>query len=391
MNHKCTQWYRVIVMGAFHEVNLFPRMIRAVFLVLNFLTFWFLVLFYHCLLSSIAVMECWSRCSSYESAIKADELFKDLKQVHESMENHSSGFLQESARVQPSAYTYTTLIKAWSRAAATSNSIAPRRAEEILDELLAISVPKQQQSHPSNPNFLVIPNAVPFTAVLQCWAQSKHVPDKATKALELLKRMKSLAASMNNPSLLPTLATYNTAIDVCGRCGDVIANIQSPSSSKNQLAALQIAIAILRAIEVEGQRKDANNSTTLSFQPNAATYGKLLRAVGSLLPSGAERNKVATAVFKKAIAAGQVDMSVVRNLQKAADVEVIREFFPESGITVQNGHASNERDKIESRILQRNQGVALNTRQNSSNKGGKQFVNPESIPPAWSKNVGRIQ
>jgi hypothetical protein len=348
-------------------------------------------------------MECWSRCSTYESAMKADKLFAELKELYEKSEHNLPGGQSEGARVQPSAYTYTTLIKAWSRAAATSGSVAPQRAEAILEELLTVSLQnpekqqqqqQQQQNYHSNANFLVIPNAVPFTAVLQCWAQSKDVPNKATKALELLKRMKSLAVSTNNPALLPTLATYNAAIDVCATTQAASSSMSLEMSAKLQLASLKIAIAILKAIEVEGQKHNLTNELPM-IQPNSVTYGKLLRAIGSLLPPGAERNQIAKAIFQKAITAGQVDMSVIRNLQKAADISILHELLPTTGSnTLPNSSATsttnneNERDKIESRILQRNKGVALNTRRNTSSKGGgKQFINPDSIPNEWSKNV----
>jgi hypothetical protein len=109
--------------------------------------------------------------------------------------------------------------------------------------------------------------------------------------------------------------------------------------TKQQTEALKIAFAILKSIQMEPE-----------MEPNQITYSTVLKATAFLLPAGDERNKVASALFEKARAAGMIDIVMIKNMRKAVDSNVMRELLAE--MTDPKGH-----------------------------------INDEQIPPAWSKNV----
>lgn len=86
------------------------------------------------------------------------------------------------------------------------------------------------------------------------------------------------------------------------------------------------------------------------MEPNHVTFATVLKATAFLLPGGEERNKVASALFEKARAAGMVDLTMIMNMRKAVDNNVMQELFQD---------------------LQ-------------DSKGHLDYSN---IPPAWSRNV----
>jgi hypothetical protein len=351
-------------------------------------------------------------CGSDVAARRADALFHDLKRIHKerSEQNHP-----KTSLFQASTYTYITLMRAWSRASgATMTGTGRRRVEELLEEFLLHGDDSYLgQQHYRNLNFLHHMDAgfirnTAFIAVLQSWANSRDfVPNQSMMVVELLKRMKTLATAAGDPSLNPSLKTYNTAIDVCGRChymgkGPIGTdkgkdNEDSPSSlasiTKQKLAALQIAFAILRAIDADNEKlkKQLNTSTTI-IQPNYETYAKLLKVVEALLPPGEERNKVAKAVFNKAIAAGQVDLSVVRTMQKAADVSLLQEYFapssPSSSTTRKQLDDTNRQQQIQSFVVQRKDDDSKHNIQSANSLKGNYPCNViQDIPMEWRKNV----
>jgi Ca2+-binding EF-hand superfamily protein len=109
--------------------------------------------------------------------------------------------------------------------------------------------------------------------------------------------------------------------------------------TKQQTEALKIAFAILKSIEREPE-----------MEPNEITYSTLLKATAFLLPAGDERNKVASALFEKARAAGMIDVPMIQNMRKAVDSNIMRNFLAE--MTDPQGH-----------------------------------INYEQIPQAWSRNL----
>jgi hypothetical protein len=223
----------------------------------------------------------------------------------------------------PSLYTYVTIIKAWSK---TYHPNAPYRTEELLKEYLLSSEPQQlplsaiDSSGKSSRNGIKNKNSASlFTAVIQCWARSQD-STKAIHVLQLLQQMRSM-----EPSITPTIATYNTAIDACAK---------TRGTTEQQTAALKIAFAIFKTMEVSS-----------SVFPNHVTYATLFKAISSLLPSDTdERNTISKMVFEKAVKAAQVDQFVIKNLQKSCDASTLQSLLSDTIMNKSNGHI--DYDKI---------------------------------------------
>jgi hypothetical protein len=224
--------------------------------------------------------------------------------------------LKQHPELEPTPYSYTTLISAWSR---TPVPQAPQEAEALLNELLekywttstsTTSTSNNEINGDKNDVINLTPNHRPFTATLHTLARSRQ-GNKAVKGLELLQRMKQVArggdsSSSNNKNWLfpPSRAAYHAALDCCCRTSD----------HRYQDAAMRIAFAIFKDM----------NGTTSPVTPNSVTFNKLLRCISELWPASEERNRVAGVVFQKAKAAGQVDPSVLLALQKSVDAELLQ-------------------------------------------------------------------
>ena len=229
-------------------------------------------------LTYTSVMDVYSKCGSYDTTQEAEKLLHELKKNFKE---------SRDPKVRPNFRTYTTLIAAWSR---TRSDEAPGRVEDLLQEMS--SFPTTQ------------PNTRTYTSAIQCWAKSRD-PSKARRALKILREMKDEYEKTGNEDIRPGILTYNAAIHACSRV---------QGSLEQQTEAIKIAFAVLKAAEAEDDR---------SCQPNQMTFSTLLRAVGFLLPPGKERNKVACALFQKAKKGGLVDFSVLMNLRKSVDAEVM--------------------------------------------------------------------
>lgn len=229
-----------------------------------------------------SVMDVHSRCATYRTTKIAGELLNELKELFEKTGNY---------RHKPNFRTYTTLVTAWSR---TKSDESPQRVELIMKEMKRAGE---------------MPNTRTYTAAVQCWARARD-PQKAKRVLKLLMEMREEYQKSGSEHVRPTTLTYNAAIDACARC---------QGSPEQKTESIKIAFAILKTIEMD----DDN-------QPNAGTYSTLIRALNFLMPSGAERNKVAKAVFEKAKKAGLVEQLTLKNLRLAVDSESFRTALEEN-------------------------------------------------------------
>jgi hypothetical protein len=220
-----------------------------------------------------SVMDVHSRCATYRTTRKAGDLLAEVQRLYDETGNQ---------RHKPNFRTYTALITAWSR---TRSDESPTRVEGIMKEMRRCGER---------------PNARTYTSAVQCWARSRD-PLKAKRVLKLLMQMRDEYKSSGSEHVRPSTLTYNTAIDACARC---------QGSSEQKTESMKIAFAILKTIEMDE-----------GVEPDGATYSTLIRALNFLMPSGEERNKVATAVFEKAKKAGLVELLTVKNLRMVLDAK----------------------------------------------------------------------
>lgn len=232
-----------------------------------------------------SVMDAYSKVGSWEAIQAAEALMKEIK------ENDNG--------IEPNHRTYTALITAWSK----TKTPKPLRCEELLEEM-----------HASDSSGNMKPNNRAYTCTIQAWAKSRD-SSKPQRALRLLKKMKQLAQE-GDVSMKPNLLSYNAAIDACARCG---------GDTHEQTEALKIAFAMLKSLQMDHD-----------LQPNQTTYATTLKATAYLLPPGSERNKVASALFEKARAAGMIDLNMIQNMRKAVDNSVMQSLLVE--MTDNRGH-----------------------------------------------------
>lgn len=276
------------------------------------------------------VMDALAQCQTLSATEQAEQLFTELQDRYRATKDD---------RYRPAVKTYTTLIHAWSK---TPVPQAPERATAWLQQALN-DYEQCVQAQDKNQQ-LVQPNARLFTVTMQAWARSKSV-QKAARAYQLLQQMKQLVASSKADgvydSVAPNLLTYKTVLEACSYT-------PPEATAEQQTAALKIAFAVFHSLQ-----RDPN--IMAQGGANHVIYTALLRCVAYLMTPGTdERHAVAKAVFEKAVAAGQVDESVLRALQLAVNVTVYQELLTP---------------------LHNEQGVVDLKRRN--------------VPAAWKKNVRR--
>jgi pentatricopeptide repeat protein len=107
----------------------------------------------------------------------------------------------------PDAISFTTVINAWSRIQNQHN--APDRAERLffLQQEFAIRTGLESLK----------PTVTTVSAVLQCWARSKH-PHAATRVDAILQQMREMSAT-GHAKLQPNVITYNTCMGVWAKSG----------------------------------------------------------------------------------------------------------------------------------------------------------------------------
>ena len=218
--------------------------------------------------------------------------------------------------LQPTIYTYTSLITAWSRVT-DRDPQAVERVAEVLNDLFEDDA--------------VELNSRPFTAAMRGYARSCYPlaeePNKAVAVLKLVQRVREDAKG--NRFLRLNRMFYNAAIDCCAKV--FTSHELQTSLTKNgstieiEASALKIAFALYKTMSVD------------KITPDSDTYAKLLLCTSNLLPRGAERTQVAESVFLKAKNAGSVDKNVLFALQNAVECEYWQRFIVAENLLNERG------------------------------------------------------
>lgn len=283
---------------------------------------------------------------------------------------------------QPNIRTYSSVIDAWSR---STLPLAARRAQAILDEMEKLWKETGDTS--------IQPNTVTYCSVINAHARSRDMTNKASAALQVLKRMQNVYESGINYNAKPTIVAYNSVLNACattygtvrrnnynnrqynnnnnnnsyepGIGGDYTSyessrsgsaasfdgggggggEHSSSSSSSNFFSdsdnnsstimneSQSLALSIVKMLYSEVMSPES------CIRPDHFTYGTVLKACANLMSVGDEE---ATAfireVFLKCCADGQVSFGVCFQLRQAAPVDVYRELIPEGAMDAANGH-----------------------------------------------------
>ena len=181
--------------------------------------------------------------------------------------------------VVPNTISYTTVMDAWSRAAAaaaassTSGNITetpmsrkatPQYVQQLLDEM------RHAYESGKNPN--VKPNATTYGTVISAWAQcSSGIQKAAQNAESLLKQMETIFEQTSDSDIRPTIMHYNMVLHA-------LSNDKRPDSARR-------AERILFQLE-----KKWSNDETSAPQPDLLSYNTVLNAYAkSREPGSAQR------------------------------------------------------------------------------------------------------
>lgn len=259
-----------------------------------------------------SVIDAYAKVGDAAASERAESLLNRVERMY-----NETG----DADIKPNYRTYTAVIGGWANT--RKDDGAPHRAEEILRRMEALhaeSVKKGERIGGREGS--VKPNSRTYTSVINAWARSRD-PRRHKRSLLILKKMLDLQRN-GDESARPSLYTYNAVMESCSKCR---------GTGEEQVEALKIAFAANKALGQQQRGKSKSekgsgggNRGGGGIEANHVTYSILLKCAHKLLPAGEERNRVVRAVFEKAREAGQVDPSVMRQLQMAADRNVFYEL-----------------------------------------------------------------
>lgn len=207
----------------------------------------------------------------------------------------------------PNARSYTTVMDAWSRSTRLSPDAA-QRAHDLLVEM--------ERLYPTEGHGQLQPNTISYSTVINAYAQSMSVENKAEKCYQLLQRMEHLFSTRENVLAKPTIVTYNSVLNACA--------MTSNREEKEQ--ALDIVKSLYEQI--------------LEFhEPDNFTYGTVLKACANLsTPPFTSNEEFVESVFRHCCQSGQVTFGVCYQLRLAASTELYLNLLPSEAVNVRNLH-----------------------------------------------------
>ena len=197
--------------------------------------------------------------------------------------------------VVPNTLTYNQVLKAYSTSKLPGGT---NRADVILRYMMM------------SRNKNIEPDSFSFTTCLNIWAKSKE-PGKAEKAYAILNKMLEAYRLTGKDQMRPNEITYNTVLNACAF------SAYTPNEEKKK--ALSIAVSIFN----EMHKSDI-------VQPDAVSYGNMLKCIANLVPKGEVRNKMAVDVFTKCRNLGLVNGLVFDEIRRAVPADVLTDLLSEA-------------------------------------------------------------
>jgi pentatricopeptide repeat protein len=225
-----------------------------------------------------------SRVSNNSSAAEI-VLGQRILSILEEMEQYVS------VECQPNAITYTNAMVALKFNSASEEGILQGQTSnlEIAEQILE----RMEQSN----DVSIQPNVVTYSALIQNYARSR-LPNKASKAANILKRMKVIS------NVIPNTISYNNVLNAC--------EYTDPINQTITEEAVIIACAVFDEIR---------NSQT-SAQPNHVTYASFIGTLGTLMPPlSVAKHDALRLVFRKCCTDGFVSKLVLKKLRFSAGTD----------------------------------------------------------------------
>lgn len=202
-------------------------------------------------------MNAWARTGTVEGATRAEQILERMEYLR----------TQGNIKIQPTSYSFATVITAWAKAKVGKNKTQnAERAQFILNRMndfrRKIGSKDTDREYASQ----LYPDSVVYNAVLDAWARSGE-PIAGTRAEELLAQLEEL--SKQDDRLTPDTITYNSVI-----------NCHANSLHINAAKAAESILMRMEKLKKEGS----------DIRPNTLTYNQVLKTYSkSKLPGAAKR------------------------------------------------------------------------------------------------------
>lgn len=264
-----------------------------------------------------ALLYCWASAPS--SSYHTDyDVAKRTLQLLNQMENDES--------IVPNAKTYTNVLTALSKSA-SANRNAVVTAESLVKSMenfnsTRLSGRKQYNRGPRRA--MRPPNLQIYSALIQVYARSKNIPNKAVKAAQVLKRMKEAG-------ITPNIIAYNSVLNAC--------EYTDPSNPVVAEEALKVAFLTFDEIRSASPRRRGQELQNIKpdnddqaggygvavskTQANHVTYAAFLGVLANLMSLEARQELVQLAV-RRCQMEGQVSPLVLRKLWDAVEEDETR-------------------------------------------------------------------
>jgi hypothetical protein len=212
--------------------------------------------------------------------------------------------------VKPTTENYNNVL------IALTVSKSPKSIDHALVLLDALEGSHPGTAEEGSDNANVGPNSESYTRVLQILRNQKS-PSKINQASDLLQRMKHRLEEIRSISEERDIVeTYSEFIRVCGS-----------ADAKTDTVRTRIMTMSLQMLE---------EMKSLNLQPDSSTYTALLEACQSLLPEGAERQRVLEKVFVTACDEGYVNRDVLGRFNTAASAYSYTKVVVSQSIDLEN-------------------------------------------------------
>ena len=198
------------------------------------------------------VINAFSKRGTEEAAFKAQSILERMEYLR-SMGN---------TNIQPSSYSFATVISAWSRCGSKSGQ-SGERAEYILERMKTFR--KELSREDGNEEYIeaLFPDTVVYNCVIDAWSKSGD-PAAGTKAQRLLNEMNSICSKEGKAC--PDTITFNSLINC--------------HANSRHINSAQAAEKVLMKMEATAKVND-------NVVPNTLTYNQVLKAYAQSQSQGA--------------------------------------------------------------------------------------------------------
>ena len=207
-----------------------------------------------------AVLNAWARRRTRDAASRAEEILERMEYLRRN----------GNVKIQPTTFSFATVISAWGKAKTRTKVEGKENAERaqfILNQMKEFLKSIEKEEDGSQYSKYVFPDTVVYNAVIDAWSRSKD-PIAGTKAEALLFEMEELQKQGGNA--VPDAITYNSVIN----CHAASGHINAAKAAEKVLKKMELA---------------SKNGSDVA--PNVRTYNQVLKVYSqkSSSPGAAQR------------------------------------------------------------------------------------------------------